>query len=201
MSQDIREKLYLAWLGDYIRARGQSPSVAEAFEAGLAAIPAAPVVPARLLTEDEAKDCMDWTLLNTEVEAIQRKFCEVNGIPLAAVPAAVDLTPLTDDQLADLVPQTATVLEVEGQRKKVCMTRAELHEFAKAVRAGSAAVAPIQPHPLQPLSDLVAEELDAEEAALAEKQGGIQEPTADKGNLTSDSVACGLPPATSGGHE
>lgn len=52
-----------------------------------------------------------------------------HGVPVGAVP------PLTNDQLADLIPSTAGILEIEGERKKVCMTRAELHEFVQAIRA------------------------------------------------------------------
>lgn len=41
----------------------------------------------------------------------------------------------SDEQLADLIPQTAGVLEIEGERQKVCMTRAELHQFVRAIRS------------------------------------------------------------------
>jgi hypothetical protein len=47
-------------------------------------------------------------------------------------------TPLTDEQLADAVPATAIVIEKEGERNRVAMTRAELHEFARALLATQA---------------------------------------------------------------
>lgn len=42
-----------------------------------------PIQGARMLTDGEAESCMEWTLLASEVEAIQRKFASVNRIQLA----------------------------------------------------------------------------------------------------------------------
>lgn len=46
---------------------------------------------------------------------------------------------MTDEQLAECVPATATILvpEAGSERKKVCMTRAELQEFAQAIHSRS----------------------------------------------------------------
>jgi hypothetical protein len=37
-------------------------------------------VEVRMLTEEEIKDCMEWTMLRSESEALQRKFAEVNNL-------------------------------------------------------------------------------------------------------------------------
>ena len=41
----------------------------------------------------------------------------------------------SDEQIADAVPLTATVLEIEGERLKVCMTKTEVLAFARTVLA------------------------------------------------------------------
>lgn len=50
------------------------------------------------------------------------------------VPLAQAFAP-TDEQLADLLPKTATILDKGDGQRKVCMTRAELHAFAQSVVA------------------------------------------------------------------
>ena len=48
---------------------------------------------------------------------------------------AVAQVPLTDDQLADCVPDGAQIIEHEGERNRVSMTRQQLHQFAANVLA------------------------------------------------------------------
>lgn len=54
-----------------------------------------------------------------------------------------DALRLTDDQLADAVPDGAVIIEREGQRNLVGMTRAQLHEFAKSIGAIGATPEPL----------------------------------------------------------
>lgn len=53
---------------------------------------------------------------------------------------------LTDEVLADCIPQTATILETAEERSKVCMTRADLHVFARSIIAA-------QPEQAKPSGD------------------------------------------------
>jgi hypothetical protein len=64
--------------------------------------------------------------------------------PVSGVLASGEPQPLTDDELADLVPLTATVLEPRepGGLRKVCMTRADLSRFVVAVLAARRMDAP-----------------------------------------------------------
>ena len=55
-------------------------------------------------------------------------------VALAEQPAQQE--PLSDELLADCVPEGAWIVEHEGKRKRVSMTRQQLHEFVtRAIKA------------------------------------------------------------------
>jgi hypothetical protein len=71
-----------------------------------------------------------WFYLQPADEFAEAALYKHTGVA-AAQPA--DWVGLTDEQLADCVPEGAQIIERKGERNRVSMTRQQLHEFVTNV--------------------------------------------------------------------
>lgn len=79
-------------------------------------------------------ECMDYPWEHMP-EAGRNKMREHAKAILAVDLESPERVAITDEELADCVPEGAHVIEREGERNRVSMTRAQLHQFANSVRS------------------------------------------------------------------
>jgi hypothetical protein len=94
-------------------------------------------------TRKTAGDCIDRGL--ALLQELQKEGFGVFDLGAEYTPPAQPAVPLTDEQLADCVPEGAQIIEREGERNRVSMTRQQLHEFVANVAKLREKSAPAQP--------------------------------------------------------